>query len=124
MQPVELTEAEQIAAAIVASSLYALVMMFSLVFIAEIQPFSRVLKLTYFTSLAAIDFYSDLLYIFTQTFANPFLFVAAIFIAFAPTIVYMTATAVLVLLLPDDPGEHQSRRGRVGDCLLRQSAMG
>ena len=52
------------------------------------------LKLAYFTSLAASDFYSDVLYTFPQTFANKYLFASALFFAFAPTLAYMTATGL------------------------------
>ena len=94
MQSVELTETEEILAVTLASLLYALLMAFSLVRIAGIEPLSRVLKLVYFTSLAAMDFYSDLLYIFTQTFVNRYLFIVAIVVAFAPTLAYLTSTGL------------------------------
>ena len=80
-----------------AVSLYALGMTFALIFVAGVKPlWPRVLKLTYFTSLAASDFYSDLLYIFTQTFVNRTLFGAALFFAFAPTLAYMTFSGLFL----------------------------
>ena len=94
MLSIELTETEEILASTVAAGLNALVMTFMLVFIARIWPLSRVLKLAYLTSLAASDFYSDVLYTFTQTFANRSLFAAAVFFAVAPTLAYMTVTGL------------------------------
>ena len=91
LQSVKLTVAAETAITIVAVSLYALGMAFALIYIAGVLPlWPRVLKLTYFTTLAASDFYSDLLYIFTQTFVNRALFGAALFFAFAPTLAYLT----------------------------------
>ena len=97
MQVVKLTAATETTITIVAVSLYALGMTFALIFVAGVKPlWPRVLKLTYFTSLAASDFYSDLLYIFTQTFVNRTLFGAALFFAFAPTLAYMTFSGLFL----------------------------
>lgn len=91
LQSVKLSSSAETAITIVAVSVYALGMTLALICVAGVKPlWPRVLKLTYFTSLAASDFYSDLLYIFTQTFVNRALFGAALFFAFAPTLAYMT----------------------------------
>ena len=79
----ELTEIAEMIASTLATAVYAVAMTLSLLCIAGVWPLSRVLKLAYFTSLAASDFYSDVLYTFTQTFANRYLFAAALFFAFA-----------------------------------------
>lgn len=94
LQAVELSEAAEQAFVLSGVSLYAIIMAGALYFIAGVRPRSRVLKLTYFTSLAASDFYSDLLYVGTQTFAHPAIFGTAIFIAFAPTLAYLTASGL------------------------------
>ena len=83
MLSVELTEIEEIVAGTLATGLHSIGMFFSLLCIARIWPPSRVLKLAYLTSLAASDFYSDVLYTFTQVFINRYLFAAAVFFAFA-----------------------------------------
>ena len=94
LQPIYLSEVAETVTVLLVVSLYAVGMAFALHFIVGVRPLSRVLKLTYFTSLAASDFYSDLLYIVTQTFAHPGLFAAAVFFAFAPTLAYLTATGL------------------------------
>ena len=94
LQPKDLSEVAETVTVLVVVSLYAVSMAIALHFIVGVRPLSRVLKLTYFTSLAASDFYSDLLYIVTQTFAHPGLFAAAVFFAFAPTFAYLTATGL------------------------------
>ena len=94
MLSVELTEIEEIVAGTLATGLHSIGMFFSLLCIARIWPPSRVLKLAYLTSLAASDFYSDVLYTFTQTFASRSLFAAAVFFSLAPTLAYMTATGL------------------------------
>ena len=94
LQPINLSEVAEMVTVLLVVSLYAVSMAIALHFIVGVRPLSRVLKLTYFTSLAASDFYSDLLYIVTQTFAHPGLFAASVFFAFAPTLTYLTATGL------------------------------
>ena len=108
LQPIDLSEVAETATVLLAVSLYAVGMAVTLSIIGIIgrcrvpsqnqstlyEFAKRVLKLTYFTSLAASDFYSDLLYIVTQTFAHPGIFAAAVFFAFAPTLAYLTATGL------------------------------
>ena len=102
LQPKDLSEVAETVTVLLAVSLYAVGMAIALSIKEDSPslqprrrvPSLRVLKLTYFTSLAASDFYSDLLYIVTQTFAHPGLFAAAVFFAFAPTLAYLTATGL------------------------------
>ena len=93
LQPIALSEIVETVIVLTVVGLYAVGMAIAL-YVIGVRPLSRGLKLTYFTSLAASDFYSDLLYIVTQTFAHPGLFGAAVFFAFAPTLAYLTASGL------------------------------
>ena len=93
VQPDAMSESQEIAFIVSAVGLYAISMMGALVCFSGL-PITRAISLTYFTSLAASDFYSDLIYIFTQTFMHPTLFAFAIVVTFAPTLAYLTFTGL------------------------------
>jgi hypothetical protein len=91
----QLTESVEQALALSFTTMYAFCMVCVLRLCVQLRDPRRLLHLTYVTSIASTDFFSDLLYVTTQTFATPLLFGAACFFALAPTIVYLAVTGTL-----------------------------